>query len=100
MIIYEVNLTIQSKIYPEFLSWLKTHMQEMLGFPGFTKAILLKPESDERLEQELLTVQYQLEHQRDLDRYLTEFAPKMREAGIKRFQNQFSAERRVLKLLS
>ena len=94
MVIYEVNLSINHEVYTDFLAWLKHHIKETLALPGFIQASLLKEDVDAS-NQEKLTVQYQLENKHDLNRYFDEFAPKMREEGIKLFQDKFSAERRV-----
>ena len=98
MVVYEVNLTIHGDIYSEFTVWLRGHVKEMLQFPGFIQASLLKQEQDDPSDQEKLTVQYQLEGRDDLEKYLIECAPKMREEGIKRFKDKFSATRRVFKV--
>ena len=98
MIIYEVNLSIDEDIYPQFQLWLKKHATEMLQFPGFIKASILKREKDKIFQQEELTVQYQLENRADLQRYFVEFALGMREEGIKLFNNKFSAERRIFEV--
>ena len=98
MIIYEVNLSIDKEIYSEYKLWLKEHVKEMLQFPGFIQASLLKQEEDEVSEQEKLTVQYQLEGRDYLEKYFIECAPKMREEGIKRFKDKFSATRRIFKV--
>jgi len=97
MVIYEVNLNINNDIYSEFKLWLNEHAKEMLQFPGFIQASIFKPEQVEESDQEKLTIQYQLETRGDLERYFTEFAPKMREKGIKRFNDKFSATRRIFK---
>ena len=98
MIIYEVNLSIDKEIYSEYKSWLKEHVKEMLQFQGFIQASILKQEQDDVSEQEKLTVQYQLEGRDDLEKYFVECAPRMREEGIKRFQDKFSATRRIFKV--
>lgn len=98
MVIYEVNLAINSDIYSEYTSWLQDHAKEMLQFPGFIQAILLKPEQEGLSEQKQLTVQYQLENRESLERYLVEFAPKMRAGGINLFKDQFSATRRIFEV--
>ena len=98
MVIYEVNLAINNEIYTEFRLWLKEHVNEMLQFPGFINASIFKPEFDEASAQEKLTIQYQLENRDDLEKYFTEFAAKMREEGIKRFNAKFSATRRVFEV--
>jgi hypothetical protein len=98
MFIYEVNLTIDGDIFAEFKLWLREHVSEMLLFPGFIQASIFKLEQDEINDQEKLTIQYQLESRGDVERYFTEFAAKMREEGIKRFKDQFSATRRIFEV--
>lgn len=98
MIIYEVNLVIDGAIYSSFQLWLKEHIKEMLQFPGFIKASILKPEGECASEKEKLTIQYQVEDRDALTTYFTQFAAKMREAGVKRFQDKFSVERRVFEV--
>lgn len=70
----------------------------MLEFPGFLQASIMKHEREESANREELTVQYQLESRKDLDRYFSEFASGMREIGIKLFDNKFSAERRIFEV--
>ena len=98
MVIYEVNLAIDVDIYPQFQLWLKKHAKEMLEFPGFIQASILKPENEQVSDREKLTVQYQLENRESLNVYFTEFAPKMREEGINLFKDKFSAERRIFEV--
>lgn len=97
MVIYEVNLVIDIDIYPQFQSWLLEHVREMLEFPGFIKASILKPE-EEVSDKAKLTVQYQLENRKFLEMYFTEFADQMREKGLRLFKNKLSAERRIFEL--
>ncbi len=99
MIIYEVNLTIDNEIYAEFQLWLKQHINDMLKFPGFNQANLLKLEQDEFSDKQQLTIQYQLENRNDLEIYFTKFATQMREAGIQRFNNKFSVTRRIFEII-
>lgn len=98
MVIYEVNLFINKAIYSEFQLWLINHVKEMLTFPGFIQASILKPEDELKQEMEKLTVQYQLEDRESLTTYFNKFAAKMREDGINRFNDKFSAERRIFEV--
>ncbi len=98
MVIYEVNLSIDADVYADYMVWLKEHVKEMLQFPGFIQVSLFEQESKEPdgdFSQEKLTVQYQIEDRDSLEKYLTEFAPKMRGEGINRFKDKFSADRRI-----
>lgn len=99
MVVYEVNLCLDQAIYPEFITWLEKHIDDMLKFPGFIQARLLKQTQDRDNKQEKLTVQYQIKTQHDLENYLTQFAPQMQAEGIQRFKNQFSATRRFFRVL-
>lgn len=98
MVIYEVNLTINTEIYPQFQLWLKKHAAEIIQFPGFIQAYILRQDKEEISNQKKLTVQYLLDNRDVLDKYFVELAPMMREEGLNLFQNQFSAERRVLEV--
>ena len=91
MLIYEVNLTIDLAIIEDFKVWLKEHMQEVVKLGGFEKAQLFSRENDCEL-----TVHYHVKDRATLDAYLKNHAPRLREEGLKRFPNQFSATRRVL----
>ena len=95
MVIYEVNLSIDRAIYTEYTLWLEEHAREMIQFPGFIQALILKQDQGDDSSQEKLTIQYQVESREDLESYLIEFAPKMREEGMKRFKDKFSASRRI-----
>ena len=98
MVIYEVNLSIDSDIVSQFYSWLKEHVKEMLQFQGFIQATILKPEQEKNEGQEQLTVQYQVKDRGSLEHYLTHFAAKMRENTSILFKNKFSVERRILEI--
>lgn len=99
MVIYEVNLMINKDIYEQYYVWLEEHAKEMLKFPGFMSARILKQEIDSNCEQEKLTVYYELKDRESLELYFTEFAEKMRGDGVNRFKGQFSAERRIFEEL-
>ncbi|MFO2625241.1 DUF4286 family protein [Legionella pneumophila serogroup 1] len=95
MVIYEVNLIIEEEVYSQFQFWLKEHAKEMLQFPGFIQAHILKPENEDTQTEKKLTVQYQVENKSFLTNYFNQFAVKMREEGLKHFKDKFSAERRI-----
>lgn len=98
MVIYEVNLTINSEIYPQFQLWLKKHAAEIIQFPGFIQAYILREEKEGISNRKQLTVQYLLDNRDTLEKYFIELAPKMREEGLSLFRNQFSAERKIFEV--
>ena len=95
MIVYEVNLTIDSKIENECKSWLKKHVAEMLKFDGFQSAEIFE---DENREQTVcrLVVQYKVSSRDNLQNYLDNHSTRMREEGARQLGNQFTATRRIL----
>ena len=96
-LVYEVTLDIQADQATEFDAWLKEHVREMLALPGFHDARILKPDGAEP-GNERRVVQYTLGSRTELDQYLAEHAPRMREVGVKRFGDKMKASRRVLDL--
>ena len=97
MIIYEVNLTINNEIFDEYYHWLVEHIGLILKFKGFREAELAKEQMtvNDTTETMKLTVRYSLNSNEDLNDYLTNHAPAMKEDGIKKFGEKFSASRRV-----
>lgn len=96
MIVYEVQLSIQSKIEADFRVWLNEHVQEMLQIDGFLKATIDEISEPVSENTELLC-RYYLRSELDLFDYLELNAPRMRQDGIDRFGAQFKASRRIMK---
>lgn len=82
----------------EFLRWLEDHVRQLLKLDGFEDATISRLQEDERLQANHVgfCVRYFLENKTVFDRYLTEFAPAMREDGIKRFGSDLVIYRRLL----
>lgn len=97
MIIYEVNLEVLDSSYTAFLAWLREHVAEIITLPGFLLAEISTCEDPIAPRgKRCLCCHYRLHEQADLERYLREDAPRLREEGLKRFPGQFTATRRVL----
>lgn len=95
MITYEVNLAIDNVILDNYYHWLIEHVKQMLQFDGFISAEIAKEKTPEKSTQTKITVWYTLNSEESLNHYLENFATAMREDGIKRFGNKFSATRRI-----
>jgi hypothetical protein len=97
MIVYEVNIEVREESYAEYRAWLADHVEEMLALPGFVAAEILE-QLDPSMREGIraLTVQYRLLDEISLRSYLAEHAPRMREEGVRRFGDAFTATRRVL----
>ena len=97
MIVYEVNLEVRDEIIADYRPWLAEHVRDMLRLPGFVSAEVFERRDPPPAEgTHALTVQYRLVDQDALDRYLMQHALRMREAGLRRFGDAFTATRRVL----
>ena len=91
-ILYEVVLTVDPKIRVEYLEWLSTHQKEMMEIDGFLSVTRL--ENTENKNE--ITCHYWLRNIASMENYLSNFAPKMRADGLKKFGERFTARRRIL----
>jgi len=94
-VVYEVDLDADADIEGPFDTWLRDHIADMLQFDGFRSAEILE-DSAAPAGRIRRIVQYRLRDQAALDDYLRNHASRMRAAGVARFGNRFTAERRVL----
>jgi len=94
-ITYEVTLEPDPAILRDFEAWLEYHADDMIALPGFTGATIHKAE-DPETGAALRIVRYELEDRAALDRYLEEFAPRMRAEALARFGDRFRATRRIV----
>jgi hypothetical protein len=94
-VLYEVDLEADAEIEAPFDTWLRDHIADMLQLPGFLAAEILVDESppEGRIRR---VVQYRLGDRPALDRYLQDHAPAMRQQGVARFGDRFTARRREL----
>lgn len=95
MLIYEVNLQLDIDIYNNYLIWLKPHIQQILNLPGFIKAFLLLEQNITNQATKHITVQYHVESQEHLDNYLKNYSLQMRNDGLTKFKQKFTATRRI-----
>jgi len=99
MVIYEVNLTISTKVYSKFIIWLDSHIKKMLQFDGFIDSTYYKIDSN-NINQKLICIHYKVDSKEHLDKYLSNNAYKMKQDGIDLFNDSFKATRRILFLKS
>lgn len=95
MIIYEVNITINEKVYNEYIEWLNVHIKKMLKYDGFVKV-----EKYEDLNKPLtknIIIHYHISSYKKLDNYLKLNSKKMRKDGADLFKDNIIIKRRILK---
>ncbi|CDZ77431.1 hypothetical protein BN59_01714 [Legionella massiliensis] len=97
MLIYEVNLEVNSAIFDNYMLWLKPHIGELLALKGFVKAELLLEQQAGEVAVKKVTVAYYLDNYEDYLNYIDNHAPHMRKDALERFNGQFRVHsRRVL----
>lgn len=98
-VIYEVNLDVSPQVARDFEPWLQDHVRQMLALEGFRSASVFRVRDESEREESprhRYTVQYLMEDQAALDRYLASDAPRMRQEGLQRFGQHLLASRRIL----
>lgn len=102
MVVYEVNLEVERATYPAYYAWLCEHVREIVALPGFVQAQILEPlELDEIIvsaERQQVTASYLLTDETALQNYLKHHAPRLRQQGLDKFGNKFTATRRIFKI--
>lgn len=98
MIVYEVNLTVDSSIYDEYIEWLRAHIDEILELEGFMSALILESRAATHHHRSLV-VHYRIESEEALNAYFEGPARRIRTDGAERFGDQATASRRVLRVL-
>lgn len=99
-LVYEVDLEVETAIAADYRAWLRGHVAEILGLPGFlgaTVSEVLEPAPPAGFAG--LCVQYRLESEAAYAAYLRDHASRMRAEGEARFGGRFHARRRLLRPL-
>lgn len=96
-VIYEVAIEADAIIADDYRDWLDTHVRTMLALSGFVGARVYEAvDPPPTAGTHSFCVQYRLQDQASLDRYLLESAPRMRAQAVERFGDQTRMTRRVL----
>lgn len=98
MIFYEVNLHIQNEIFDDYMGWLKPHVDQMLTFDGFIDAKIYEQIDNDDSATRNITVFYSVRDEESLQSYFDKHAAAMRDDGVRKFGDRFSASRRVFEM--
>jgi hypothetical protein len=99
MILYEVTLEVQNEILDTYRPWLRTHIAEMTALPYFDGAEAFTVESASQ-RTTTFTILYQAKSRAELEDYFENDAARMRQDGLTRFGDKFTASRRILSPLN
>lgn len=98
MVIYEVNISVNTAIFQEYYTWLLPHTKKILTFPGFMHCEIGLVENEMDDNKNHLRISYTIDSNDNLQHYLINHAMEMRAEGIQLFGDQFNATRRVIHL--
>jgi hypothetical protein len=100
MILYVVELEMDTALRDEYLAWLDDHVRGMLALPGFISAeTLVRSEPPPPAGRFVVLVQYRLLDRGTWHDYLAHHAARMRKAGLARFGQRVHASRAILEPL-
>jgi hypothetical protein len=92
-LIYEVAVKVAAEDAAEFESYMThEHIPDVLRTGCFTGALLAKEGSEYRSS-------YDVDSQHDLDRYVTDHAPRLRSDVIDRFGDRMQISRRTFEIV-
>lgn len=99
MYIYNVTINIDESVHKEWLTWMQSHIPEVLATGRFTSAKMTQVLVEEEMGGITYSVQYAAKSREDLDAYYKIDAPKLQSDGIKKFADKMVAFRTELKLV-
>lgn len=100
MYIYNVTINIDESVHQEWLTWMETHIPEVLNTGRFLSAKLTQVLVDEEMGGVTYSVQYTAATRKDLDDYYEFDADNLRNNGLKKFADKMIAFRTELKVIN
>lgn len=99
MYIYNVTINVDKSIHSEWLTWMQSHIPDVLNTGKFVSAKMTQVLVEEEMGGITYSVQYTAKTREDLDAYYKEDADKLRTDGMKKFANKMLAFRTELKVI-
>ncbi|MGY0407256.1 MAG: DUF4286 family protein [Polaribacter sp.] len=99
MYIYNVTININEDAHKEWLTWMETHILEVLNTGRFLAAKLTQVLVNEEMGGKTYSVQYTANTREDLDDYYKLDADKLRSDGSKKFADKMVVFRTELKVI-
>ena len=99
MFIYNVTLNVDDSVHEEWLSWIRSHIPQVLATGRFSEAKLTRVLVDEEMGGTTYSVQYKALSREDLDMYYELDAARLRQDGLSRFADKVLAFRTELEII-
>jgi hypothetical protein len=99
MYIYNVTINIDDAVHKEWLTWMETHILEVLNTGKFISAKLTEVLVEEEMGGKTYSVQYTTNSRKDLENYYKEDAENLQMQSLKKFGDKMLAFRTELRLI-
>jgi hypothetical protein len=99
MYIYNVTINIDESVEKEWLTWMQSHIPEVLATGRFISAKMTQVLVEEEMGGVTYSIQYTAKTREDLDNYYKYDAGKLRSDGMKLFADKMVAFRTELKVV-
>ena len=99
MYIYNVTINIDDDVKDEWLTWVETHILDVLNTGKFVAAKLTQVLVEEEMGGTTYSVQYTAKTKEDLQNYYKEDARRLRGDGLRKFGDKMVAFRTELRLI-
>jgi hypothetical protein len=99
MYIYNVTININEAVHEEWLTWMETHIMDVLNTGKFTSAKFTEVLVDEEMGGKTYSIQYTANTREDLDDYYKEDADRLRRESLKKFADKMLTFRTELRLI-
>ncbi len=99
MYIYNVTINIDDTVHEEWLTWMETHILDVLNTGKFLSAKFTQVLVEEEMGGKTYSIQYTANTKEDLEDYYTEDAEDLRNETMKKFGDKMLAFRTELKLI-
>ena len=99
MYIYNVTINIEDDVKDEWLTWMETHILDVLNTGKFVAAKLTEVLVEEEMGGTTYSVQYTAKTKEDIQNYYKEDAKRLRGDGMRKFGDKMVAFRTELRLI-
>ena len=99
MYIYNVTINIDDDVKDEWLTWMETHILDVLNTGKFVAAKLTEVLVEEEMGGTTYSIQYTAKTKEDIQNYYKEDAKRLRGDGMRKFGDKMVAFRTELRLI-
>ena len=99
MFIYNVTINIDDEVKDQWLTWMESHILDVLNTGKFVAAKLTEVLIEEEMGGTTYSVQYSAKTKEDIQNYYKEDAQRLRADGMRKFGDKMVAFRTELRLI-